>query len=139
METASERALHVSSSDKQARLWKGYRRESDSNASSTVPFRRRKLTRADEKVRKAQIVNQRRAEHAGKTEYALVGPAKLASPVRRIRIGLVGRRSEASAAVMRVAQEGGLCAGDTTIEAQAGLVSEYRAWSDATQVSKIRR
>ena len=115
MEPASERALNVGSSDKQAGLRNGYGRGSDSETSLTVPFPRRKLTRADEKVRKAQIVNNSRTQHAGKTEYALVGPAKLASPVRRIRIDLVGRRSEASAAVMRVAQEGGLCAGDTTV------------------------
>src|SRR5262245_35474494 len=92
MEPASDRALNVGSSNKQAGLRNGYDRGSDSEASSTVPCRRRKLTRTDEEVRKAQIVNNSRTQHAGKAEYALVGPAKLASPVRGIRIGLVGRR-----------------------------------------------
>ena len=66
METPAENALSIESSDRQASLRNSYPRRADSQASLTVLLLWRNLARADEKVRNPEIIDQRRAEYAGK-------------------------------------------------------------------------
>src|SRR5579859_4129721 len=72
--------------DIEAGLGYGNPRRADPQTVWAILGPNRKTPGADKEVREAQIVDQRRANHAGEAEQALVSPGRLARPRRRIPI-----------------------------------------------------
>ena len=85
MEAPAEIIGDYAAADLEAGLRDGDVGSADAEASGTILLGRGRFTGTYEEVGKAEIVDQRGAEHAGYSQHALVSPGLLARPVRWIR------------------------------------------------------
>src|SRR5262245_16164009 len=109
MEAPAQILGHRRLPDSQGDLRNVYSRSANSQATGAVLCCWRNGVCTEEKVRKAEIIDQRRAENAGEAQYALVHPRQLASPTRRIRTCLLAGGYESPVAIMREPEECGMC------------------------------
>src|SRR5260370_39620612 len=103
----------------------------DAQAPRTVPFGRGEFGRTDEEVGKPEIIDQRRPQHTGETQYGLVYPGSLTGPIRGILKACVGSRveiktgrCEGPAAVVRVTDKRRMRAGDAPVQARSELIAK---------------
>ena len=98
------------------------------------------LMTKEENRRSLTSVGRRTLVSANQT---LIGPGHDAVPVRRIRVrrSTADRRcgSKGPAAIVRVADEDGVRAGDFRVEPHAEQITRQRARGDPAQVSEVRR
>src|SRR5216684_7115296 len=85
MEAAAEIVGDPVASDLEPGLFDGDVRSADAEASGTILLSRGRFAGTDEEVGKAEIIDQRGAEHASYAQHALVDPGLLPRPVRWVR------------------------------------------------------